>query len=374
VLMTGSVLLLKALIRLRGADLGFNPENVATATINLPRAGYPGPAAQKAFAAELVRRIRSQPGMDAAAIADAVPGGAGQGFLYFGIPGRSFDAGQQPGSQLRAATADYFAVLEIALISGRVFQASDREEAAPVVIIDEPLARRYFPGDNALGKFVLVGGDTVPKEIVGIVRGVRHNGPDGVDQPVMYIPLAQARLRTGQMSILVRAADVAAAGRVVREQLRALGSGVPIYNEQTLAERVAQSMGPVRIVTSLSVIFGICAAFLACIGVYGVLSFAVAQRTREMGVRLALGAPPGRVVLGVAGNGMAVVGVGVLVGLGLSWWATRALAALLTSVRPGDVTSFVFASALFLIIAAVASIIPAARAGRVDPLTALRAD
>jgi putative ABC transport system permease protein len=188
------------------------------------------------------------------------------------------------------------------------------------------------------------------------------------------VPFAQAGL-VGDPNVLVRTEpNVATIARQVHAQIRELGPGVPIYNEQTLDARVAGSIGTTRLVSWLAAIFGACAVVLACVGVYGVLAFSVAQRTREIGVRLALGAVPGRVVQDVVVGGLTIAAVGTVLGVLIALWATRSLAALLNTVSPRDAPSFVLASVLFLVVAAAASFIPATRAGRIDPLVALRGD
>ncbi|HEV3486665.1 MAG TPA: FtsX-like permease family protein, partial [Vicinamibacterales bacterium] len=373
VLLTGAALLLKALVRLRSTDLGFQPENVAAATFNLPRATYGGAPARSAFVMQLLTRLSALPGVRAAAVASAMPGGT-PGRLYFGIPGRTFPAGSQPVSHLIAITPDYFKVLGIRVVGGRPFLPTDLENAVPVAVVDELFAQRYFPGENALGKRVLAGNDTIPREIVGIVRTILHAGPLGANEATIYVPYMQTGV-FGDPNVLVRAeSNVAAIAKQIHAQIRELGPGVPIYNEQTLDTRIAQSIGATRLFAWLAALFGACAVILACVGVYGVLAFSVAQRTREIGVRIALGAAPDRVVRDVVVGGLTVTAVGVAVGVGVALWVTRWLAALLNTVSPTDAPSFLLATVLFLVVAAVASLVPASRAGRVDPLVALRAD
>jgi putative ABC transport system permease protein len=294
--------------------------------------------------------------------------------MYLGIPGRTFEAGTQPVSHLISITPDYFRVLGIGVVGGRPLLPGDREDAVPVAVVDELFAQRYFPGENALGKRVLTGSDTTPREIVGIVRTVLHAGPLDANESTIYVPYMQLGL-FGDPNVLVRAeSNVSAIAKQIHTQIRELGPGVPIYNEQTLEGRIARSIATTRLVSSLAAIFGVCAVVLACIGVYGVLAFSVAQRTREIGVRIALGAVPDRVVRDVVVGGLTVTAVGVALGVGAALWVTRSLTALLNTVSPSDAPSFLLASVVFLVVAGAASFIPAVRARRVDPLVALRAD
>ena len=264
-------------------------------------------------------------------------------------------------------------MLGVRVLGGRPLLPSDREGAVPVAVVDELLAQRYFPGENALGKRVLTG-DTIPREIVGIVRHVLHAGPLGANDATVYVPFAQVE-RFGDPHVLVRTeSTVAAIAKQIHTQIRELGPGVAIYNEQSLDARIAQSFGTTRLVSWLAALFGAGAVVLACVGVYGVLAFSVAQRTREIGVRIALGADPDRVVRDVVVGGLSVTAVGVAVGVAIALSVTRSLAALLNTVSPTDAPSFLLAAVLFLVVAAVASLVPASRAGRVNPLVALRAD
>ena len=372
VLLTSAVLLLKSFVRLRSTDLGFQPENVAAATFNLPRGTY-DPTSQRAFITQLLPTLSALPGVRAAAVASAVPGGRPIR-SYFGIQGRTFPAGTQPVSHLITITPDYFTVLGIRVVSGRAFLPGDQEGAVPVAVVDELFAQRYFPGESALGKRVFAGNDTTPREIVGIVRHVLHAGPTEANEASIYVPFAQAGL-SGDPNVLVRAeSNVDAIVRQVHTRIRELGPGVPIYNEQPLDARMASTIGTTRLVSWLAAIFGACAVVLACVGVYGVLAFSVAQRTREIGVRIALGAAPARVVRDLVVSGLTVTATGVVLGVVAALWLTRSLAALLNTVSPADAPSFLLASVLFLLVATAAAFVPAARAGRVDPLVALRAD
>ncbi|MEP6765134.1 MAG: ABC transporter permease [Gemmatimonadaceae bacterium] len=372
-LLTGSSLLLRAFVQLRTQDLGLNSEKVLSAQLSLPRAAFPRDADQARFASELMDHLSPRPGVVSATMVDVVPVGAGMNFLLFNIQGQPVtDPSNGPVANVLSIAPDYFKTLAIPIASGRDFTRNDRADSPRVVIIDDLLAKRYFAGQNPIGKRLMLG-DTVPREIVAVVGHVHQAGPDAKDNAMMYTPMAQQP--STQFTVLVKlAGDAGSIAKLIRGEIRAINPSVPVYDIQTLDERIDASIASTRFNATIALIFAGVALLLAAIGVYSMLAFMVAQQTREFGVRAALGAPRTSLMGAVIGRGLMLGAMGVVGGVALSLGAVRGLRSFVGGVGQIEPLVLTGTSVVFIIIAVAAAFIPALRATRVSPLEALRAD
>jgi putative ABC transport system permease protein len=374
VLLVGAGLLFNSFLRLRGVDTGFSARNVATMRLNLSRQHYPETTQVVQTYAELERRIQSIPGVEAAGFSRDVPlAGDFQGtelILEGETPAASPDDAKL--THFSIVTPGYFDAMGIPVVSGRGFRAGDAVEGAAPVVVNARSAALYFDGRDPVGQRVTSFGD--PRPIVGVVGDVRLESMADDPTPALYFMHAdQGQYRS--LSLVVRS-QLDAAGildAVVRE-VHALDPRIPVYDARTLEQVVAQAVAQPRFSTALLLVFSGLALVLAAVGIYGVVSYAVGQRTRELGVRMALGARPLDALRLVLRDGMRPVAAGVAIGLVASLWLTRGLRSLLFEITPTDPATLAIVCAFLLAIAAVACWIPARRASRVDPMVALRAD
>jgi putative ABC transport system permease protein len=383
VLLVGAGLLLKSYARVQDIDPGFDRRNVLTAEIDLPQPKYPerGSAdynhgeAITNFWNEALRRVRQLPGVEATAATIVLPLSGSNTDSSFAIEGRS--VGQKeptPDEELRTVSADYFKVLKTTLLRGRFFSESDNADAPLVVIINDALAKKYWPGEEALGKRITFSDPRKPdvkwRTIVGIVRSIRHLGLDVDPAPEYYLPLGQDPERS--MVLTVRSAqDPRSLASAVRREVQSIDPDQPMANVRTLEVVTADSVAPRRMSMVLLAAFAGIALLLASVGIYGVISYLVVQRTHEIGVRMALGAQRTDVLRLVVGHAAKLVGIGTVIGLLLAFLSTRALSALLYSVGTFDAATFVVVTLALAATAILASYIPALRATRADPMIAL---
>jgi putative ABC transport system permease protein len=384
VLLTGAGLLVKSLAALQHVRLGFDPNHLLTMKIKLPGLKYRGnpngPAEMAGFYRRLLERVDALPGVTSAAVSDNAPfGGSGwqQPFAITGQPDPK--PGDEPSAEGQSVSEDYFKTMGTALLRGRAFGPSDSLDKPNVVIIDETFARRFFPGEDALGRQLNDITRDRPRSqytIVGVVSTVRHNDLAEAEPklPQCYYPIAQTP--GVNATLLVRVAgDLVLMARVVRKTvLGGDADGQSVYDVRTMDDRLSQSLDTRRLSTILLGLFSGLALVLAALGVYGTLAYAVAQRTREIGIRMALGAQRGDVLGMVLRQSLSVVLIGIALGLVAAFAATRLLASLLYGVGSNDL--FTYASVVFLLgsAALLASYIPARRAMKVDPMIALRAE
>ena len=373
VLLTGATLLFRSFVSLAKRPLGFVTEQVASGQLTLPRRGYPRDVDQLRYANTLLERLRSQPGVEDAAIAGAMPGGPSAGFYLLSIQNvPDPDPTNRPVAYFVPASPGYFRTLGLTLEAGRTFTDTDREGAQPVAVVDELFVRQFLGNRDPLAQRVFLAvDDSIPRQIIGVVATVKQAGIDADERPTTYVPLAQAP--AADMSVLVRGATVAPLA-TLKSQVRSLDPDVPLYDVQTLAERVAVTVGPTRFYTVLATVFAIIAVALGAIGVYGVLADSVSRRRRELGIRVALGAAPATLVGHVLADGARLAMIGIGIGLLASFWTGRALRALLVDVGERDPIALAGAAVIFGAVALIASLGPAARAVRADPIEALRAD
>jgi putative ABC transport system permease protein len=374
VLLSGATLLFRSFVSLANRPLGFDTAQIATAQLTLPRRAYPREVDQTRYATTLLERLALEQGVASATITSAMPGGNSTGLLLLSVVGRAEpDPSNLPVAFFIPTTPSYFRTLGVALKSGRVFSDRDDANAPPVAIVDELFVRRYLGGSDPLTRRVLLAiDDSVPRQIVGVVASVKQGGVDSDDQPATYVPFAQSP--SSDMAVLVRGTGGAAPLAAIKSVIRAADPDVPVYDVQSLSDRVAVAVGPTRFYTVLASVFAIIAVALGAIGVYGVLADTVSRRRRELGIRVALGAAPSTLVGGVLWDGARLAASGVVVGLIASVWTGGALRALLVDVGARDPIALGGSAVIFAIVALVASLGPAARAVRADPIEALRAD
>ncbi|HYJ88118.1 MAG TPA: ABC transporter permease [Pyrinomonadaceae bacterium] len=373
-LLVGAGLMIRSFTKLGSVNAGIRPENVLTVEVPLPRAKYSEPAKQSAFFKELVTRVRTMPGVSSAAAISGVPlrGGWGRSLTVEGYPVLS--VGQAPMINHSVVTPNYFQTMGIPLREGRDFTEADAEGTTRVTVVDERLARQYWPGVSPLGKRIRFG----PPEsnepwhlIVGVAGSVRNRRLDQETVQTIYVPYQQIPVR-GMTLALHTTGDPENLTGSVREAVRALDKDQPITNAMTMETVIARSVWLQRFYAILFGVFAALALVLAAVGIYGVMSYAVTQRTHEIGIRMALGARAGDVLRLVIRNGMLLISIGVVIGLVGALALTRLLATMLFGVTPTDKLTFVAVSAVLIVVALVACYVPARRATKVDPLVALR--
>ena len=382
VLLVGAGLLLKSYARVQNIDPGFDRRLVLTAEIVLPDTKYPQRGSSDYnhgqaiinFWNEALRRVRQLPGVEATGCTIVLPLSGSNTDSSFAIEGRSTGGKEPtPDEELRIITPDYFRVLKTPLLRGRFFAESDNVDAPGVAIINDALAKKYWPNEDALGKRITLDDPRKnPKwlTIVGIVRSIRHRGLDLDPQPEYYLPLAQGAER-GMVLTMRSNEDPRSLASAVRREIQSIDPDQPIANVRTLEAVTADSIAPRRMSMVLLGAFAGIALLLAGVGIYGVISYLVVQRTHEIGVRMALGAQRRDVLRLVVGHALKLVGIGTALGLVLAFLSTRILSALLYSVGAFDATTFVLVTVTLAAVALLASYIPALRATRADPMIAL---
>ena len=377
-LLAGAGLLVKSFARLQGVDPGFEPANVLTATVALPEAKYASDTQRIAFFDELLPRIAAIPGVQAVGASTGLPL-TGSGWTQsFDVEGYQPPAGQPgPWGEFKVITPDYPRALRVPLVRGRLFTAQDGPGAPRVALVDEEMVRRYWPGQNPIGKRLDFGttrsGERRLLEVVGVLRHVRQQGLDDEARVQVYVPHRQRGL--DRMSLVIRTAgDPLQAVPLVRAAVQQVDRDQPIADVQTMDALLADSVGQRRLSTVLLALFAGVALLLACIGLYGVTAYAVTQRTREIGVRMALGAAGSQVVGAFVRDGVRLTAIGLAVGLVAALAGGRLIASQLYEVEPTDPLTLGATAATLAVVAALASYLPARRATRVDPITALRAE
>jgi putative ABC transport system permease protein len=374
VLLVGAGLMFRSFLALLKTSPGFNPEGVLTMNLNLPFAKYREDAQRATFYSDLVQRVKSLPGVQSAAAVNYVPLGgsnSSDAFLIEGVPEPS--PGQENDGRYRVCTPDYFQTMGISILKGRGFTDQDKSGSLPVIIVNETLAQRYWPNGDSLGKRIKFYGplDRAPwMEIVGIVQDVKHELNLPVT-PEYYLPHAQDSWNA--MVLVARTSvEPQSMANSIRQQVLALDKDQPVFDVRTMHEVRAISVAVYSFGSATMGIFAIVALVLAAIGIYGVMAFAVTQRTQEIGIRMALGARAIDVLKMVVKTGMSLAAVGVLAGLLGAFAITRLMASLLFGVSPTDAVTFALVAAGLLLVALLACYIPARRATKVDPLVALR--
>ena len=387
VLATGAGLLVQSFLRLRQVDPGFVPERLLTARVELSPVRYATAGATRAFYRDLLEWLGALPGVRSAAAARALPmtGRLEIGDWSFVLEGHAasppLPTDWHP-ADWQVVTPGYFVTMGMPVLQGRGIADQDRLGTPGVVVINRTLARQVWPGGDALGRRVLLGGggaDSVWRTVVGIVGDVRHRGLSAAPRPEMYLPAAQFPAGTGtptrSMYLVLRAAgDPDALAGALRAAVAALDPDIPLSGVQTMEAAMGSWAAGRRLVMLLVSGFALLALTLGAVGIYGVMSHLVAQREREIGVRIALGAVPGQILRMVLAQSAWVVGAGIVVGIAGALAATRLLAGLLFQVRPRDPLTFLGTACALVVVAAVATLVPALRAVRTDPAHALRSE
>jgi putative ABC transport system permease protein len=374
VLLVSAGLLARTFLSLLKTNPGFNPDNVITMNIVLPRARYKEEPQRATFYNDLVQRVKAQPGVASAAAVNYLPLGgsnSSDAYLVEGMPEPA--PGQENEGRYRVCTPDYFATMGIPIIKGRGFTEQDKAGAPPVVVVNETLARKHWPGENPIGKRIRFYGPPERaqwREIVGVVEDVKHELNLPVT-PDYYLPHAQDSW-TAMVLVARTSVDPASLAGALRKQVWAIDKDQPVFDVKTMQEVRSESVAVYSFSSVMLAIFAVLALLLASVGIYGVMAFAVTQRTQEIGIRMALGARAADVLKLVVKHGMKLALVGTVLGLLGSWAVTRFMQKLLVGVQPTDLLTFSVVSAFLLAAAFIACYLPARRATKVNPLEALR--
>jgi putative ABC transport system permease protein len=374
VLLVSAGLLIRSFLQLLKTDPGFNPDSLLTMNLILPAAKYKDEPQRANFYTELVQRVKGLPGVQSAAAVSHLPLGgsnSSNSFLIEGLP--EPPPGRELEGRYRVCTPDYFQTMGIAIVKGRAFTEQDKVGGPLVIIVNETLARKYWPDQDPIGKRMRFTGplDKNPWiQVVGVVRDVRHDLSTPIT-PDYYLPHSQD---SWQSMVLVARTKIepGALAASIREQVWSIDKDQPVFDVRTMQEVRALSVALYSFSSSLLGVFAGVALLLSAIGIYGVMSYAVTQRTHEIGIRMALGARVIDVLKLVVKNGMTLAVIGIVLGLGGAWGITRFLGNLLVGVTPTDALTLTLVSLLLFVVALLASFIPARRATKVDPLVALR--
>ena len=374
VLLVGAGLMLNSFVRLLHVNLGFRPQQVIAFRLALPNSRYPDPQHQEAFFQQLLDRVKALPGVRSVGMATNMPVSGQSMTSPVIIAGRPTPSGERTLVQQVVVDPGYFRTMGIRLEDGRFFSGYDNQEATPVVIVNQAFVRRFFPGENPLGKRLRTFfGKDVMRDVVGVVGDVKHKGPAAVTPPQVCVPYAQEP--GPYMTVAVRA-DVGPAVMIpaVRSVVLAIDKDEPLDQVATMESLLSESVAQPRFYSWVLGAFAALAMILTAVGIYGVMSYSVTQRVHEMGVRLALGAMQGDVLRLVIGQGLLLAGIGIAAGLGSALALTRFLASLLYGVKPTDPLTLVAVSLFFTVVALLACYIPARRATKVDPMVVLRSE
>ena len=369
-LLIGAGLLVRSLIALQNVDPGFDPNNVLTLRVSLPMQKYDTPEKAANFFGQLETRVANLPGVETVGFISELPMSGQLNDMPFTIEGRPVAAISQGfGADFRLVNRNYFAALRIPLLRGRNFTEQEVRQRDKVLLVSQSLVDQIFPNEEPLGKRLVMAMSGVPYEIIGIVGDVRHRSLGGPAVPAMYLPTLEA----GRMNLVIRTqVDPLSIVGGVRKEVHALDPDQPIAFVRPMNDWVATSVAAPRYRTTLLGLFAALAMILAATGIYGVMSYSVAQRTHEIGVRMALGARRFDVLKLVVQQGMLLTLIGVVLGLGGAYALTRVMSTLLFGITPKDPLTFGVVAALLIAVAFIACFVPALRATKVDPLVALR--
>jgi putative ABC transport system permease protein len=378
VLLAGAGLLVRSFVTVANLNPGFTRSNIALLQVFTYGPRYQNDAQRRVFFDQALERFRGEPGVVRAGLVSAMP------FMpsdidvrgQFRVEGGEAQSDEElPTTSLTIATSDYFEALDIQVQAGRLFSAADHGEAPPVAIINDLTAERVWPGQDPIGRRISARwqGQWRTMEIIGIVGRVRHNGLESDPRPELFMPHAQ--LPFGSMTFVVETSiEPSAVLPALKERIFALDSTLPIWDTATLDSLVAESLAPRRFVMQIVGIVSGLAFVLSAIGIYGMLSFSTVQRTREIGLRVAMGANTGSIMRMVIGEGMKLVVAGAVVGLATALVLSQVISALLYGISPTDPTTLGVTTAALLVVALVACYVPARRATMIDPVAALRAE
>jgi putative ABC transport system permease protein len=379
VLLAGAGLLLRSLAHLTRVQPGFETAQRVSVTTLLPPPKYKEPAGMVGFYDQVLERVRALPGVEAAALTSTVPiSGADELYSieFEGRPPRP--QGQGVSALYYLVSPDYFRTMGIPVVKGRAFTEQDRDGSPRVAIVDEEFVRLHYPNEDPIGKRIRMGRNgSIVREIVGVVGSVKHYSLREPKQAQMYEPFKQFP-STAMTFVMKASADPATLTAAVRREVRNVDPEQPIAGSGTLSAMLESSMMLPRVQTMLLGLFAAIALVLATVGLYGVMAFAVSERTQEIGIRMALGARPGSVLRLVIGQALALTLAGLFIGLGgamlLGRVLSQALEGLLFDVSPSDLGTLAAVGLVLLVVTLLASLIPARRAMRIDPVEALRSE
>jgi len=370
VLLIGAGLFVQSFRRLQNVDPGFDPSGTLTMRIFLPEAKYGNSGRSAAFIDQVLQRVAAIPGVKAVGVTNMLPMRGG-GDTYFKIEGKPWD---DPSKQVTALdpqiSHNYFNAIGIPLIRGRGFEDRETKEEPKTVIINESFARSYFSDGDPLGQRLIIDiGSPVTCEIIGVVRDTKQFSLDSESTPTMFLP----SIEIGRPNLVVRTSgDPLAMSAAVRTAVQSVDSDLPVASVNSMEQILANSVSEPRFRTMLLSVFAALALILAAVGIYGVMSYSVARRTHEIGIRMALGAKPRDTMMLVVGHGLTLTLIGVGVGLASSFALTRLLTSLLFGISATDLLTFVSIALLLTAVSAIACYVPARRATRIDPMLALR--
>jgi len=372
ILLIGSGLLIRSFARLLNAPLGFDPDRVVAMQINLPPSKYAAPAQMVSFYNELLRQTQTLPGVSAVAISSALPPQATRlgPILAEGQP--VVPVAHRPFVNIQTISPGYAKVLRVPLERGREFTPEDNQTVPTYAIVNQAFVRRFWPSENPIGKHIWLGTLPKPLEVVGVFGDIKNNGLAAESAPELMLPFPSLPWSHLRLSLRAAGGNPMSLVSAVRARLARIDANLPVMHAATLAEILADSRAQSRFTVALFAIFSAVALILALVGIYGVISYAVAQRTQELGIRMALGATRADVLKLVLGRALALASAGIAIGLIAPFTLTPLMSSLLYKISPADPLTLAASAVLFLLAALLASYIPARRAMRIDPADALR--
>ena len=372
VVLIATTLLVRSFINSVTANPGFNPVNLTVAQLTMPKKRYAEAASLRNFVDEVLERLRAQKGVISADAASAVPFGAFGRSVEIARPDRPApDPGNKIGARFTAVSSGYLGTLQIRLMRGRIFTNADAPGEPAVTVVNETLAKRLWPNENPIGRKMLFGEQHTEGTVVGVVEDIKMFNMRSQPERQMYVPYAQ--FPTSTLGLAVRTArQVPGMGAAIRSGVWAVDRDQPVSSIEQLDKLMAATDAGNRILMKLMAFFGVLAMLLGAIGIYGLMSQLVSQRTHEIGVRMALGARPAEVLRMVIGNGLKLALIGITAGVAAALAVTRSMTTLLYGIAPNDAATFAGVAVLFAVVAVAAGYLPARRAMRVDPMVALR--
>jgi putative ABC transport system permease protein len=372
VLLISAGLLIRSFWHLRETDAGFDKSPALTVQIALPNTRYPDPPKRRAFYEQLVRQVAALPGVSSAGATSHLPLSGDILFLRYTIQGQGADPSQNPDAGVRVVSPDYFKAMGVRLLNGRSLNERDHDKSPPVALINEAMSRRFWPNESPLGKqLTLDDGENIQREIVGVVADVKHTSLDAKAGPEIYLSHLQDPIAA--MTLVARGpANPEVLSGPIRGEISKLDSSLAAYNFRTTEQLLSNSLAKNRFNAMLLGLLAALALGLAVVGIYSVMSYIVSQRTREIGIRMAIGAQQSDVLKLVIKQGMLMILIGIVVGLAGALLLTRLMSTLLVGISATDPVSFGIAALALVLVGLLANWIPALRATRVDPLTALR--
>ncbi len=373
VLLIGAGLMIRSIARIREVQPGLKPQNLLTAKISLPRERYKDPESAIRFYQQLLERLDNLPGVETAGLISHLPVEETGYNGNIAVEGKTYPPNESPLVEYRVVNDNYFATANVPVLRGRVFNKQESDDKQPVVVINESMAKQIWPGEDPIGKRV---GEEQQATVIGVVGDVKNRGLLRQTNAEMYAPYTQKSFwpdMRWNMRLLVRSTgDEAAIASAVRHEVQAIDPAQPLYAVQSMNLVIENTVRDKSMNTTLLTVFAGLSLLLALIGVYGVMSYTVAQHTREIGIRMALGAQPKAILKLIVGRGLFLVGIGVVIGVLASFGLTRFIENMLFGVTPTDPLTFAAIVLLLGVVALLACLVPAQRAMRVDPIVVLR--